>query len=145
MRQDEDKSVTQTQLAEGMKKLFGKAFRVGWWKTPAYSWSALKHDLIRHEVSKSIVKYSVNACGIVIGENFTSESFYSSRQLRRIRFFYLFSSLLVSTISLFSFSFPRSRDVWILALTKYYIFFSVKNQFSNMWKQNVSIAIWYLH
>lgn len=54
-----------------------------------------------------------------MGENFTSKGFYSSRQPRRVRSFYLFSSLLVSTISLFPFSFPRSRDVWILALTKY--------------------------
>lgn len=52
----------------------------------AYSWRALKHDLIRRgsDIQKYAMKYSVNARGIVMGENFSSEDFYSNRQLCRV-------------------------------------------------------------
>lgn len=52
----------------------------------ACSWRALKHDLIRRgrDIQKYPMKYSVNARSIIMGENFTSEDFYSNRQLGRV-------------------------------------------------------------
>jgi len=76
----QDKSFTQTQLAAKMKCLSKKRFpSTADGRALARSRRAFEtRSNATAAVSKSILKYSVNACGFVIGENFSPANFYGT-------------------------------------------------------------------